>query len=453
MKKNKDNEPILTKIEVDEKTNIPSIKPLSKKQAKKAIADNEKAKDYHEYDFVSKKSDKTINKQMAMERVFGVNPEEENISKRQKTLKYVFIAIFLVFVLSVLAITFYDDFFSSSETLPTWAVIKETIQNCWWYVIFGLLCIFLMLLFKGTKLSIMAKSTTKKWHFTTCFETAIIGCYYNNVTPLAVGGQPFEIYHLSKHGVHGGVASSLPIVSFFLTQFAFVIMSIISLVLYTTNSFHAPTFITDALPITLFYTLAIIGIICCLMMPLTVLLFCLFPRVCSKLVGAFVKIGAKLHLIKTPEQTLYKTLKNVIHNSKCIKKIAKNFWVLSSATLLSFCEQLALVSTSYFAMRTFGFDIKLMGGFNEWLVVCQISFILLSAVSFIPTPGNSGAADGFFYIFFSSCVMSGFTFLSMVLWRFLSFYSFILIGFIFANLKKKSDAKKLALSTTLPPNE
>ncbi|MBQ7924256.1 MAG: flippase-like domain-containing protein, partial [Clostridia bacterium] len=75
---------------------------------------------------------------------------------------------------------------------------------------------------KGAKLSVFCKSMTGKFHFKTCFETGIIGHYYNNVTPLAVGGRPFEIYHLSKHGVRGGVATSLPIATFFLNQFAFV---------------------------------------------------------------------------------------------------------------------------------------------------------------------------------------------------------------------------------------
>ena len=50
-----------------------------------------------------------------------------------------------------------------------------------------------------------------------------------------------------------------------------------------------------------------------------------------------------------------------------------------------------------------------------------------SAVSLIPTPGNAGAAEGSFYIVFSSLGTAG-TFWSMLLWRLQCYYSFIIIG-------------------------
>ena len=70
---------------------------------------------------------------------------------------------------------------------------------------------------------------------------------------------------------------------------------------------------------------------------------------------------------------------------------------------------------------------------------------MTSAISFIPTPGNSGAADLSFFLLFEAVLVSGLAFPAMVVWRLFSFYSTIIIGFLFATFKKKSDLKKQKL--------
>ena len=68
MKKHEEK-PIISKIEVDEKTAEPVIVNLSKKELKQM----EKQQKYHEHDFVQRKTDKDVGKQMI--RMFGVNPD------------------------------------------------------------------------------------------------------------------------------------------------------------------------------------------------------------------------------------------------------------------------------------------------------------------------------------------------------------------------------------------
>jgi uncharacterized protein (TIRG00374 family) len=290
----------------------------------------------------------------------------------------------------------------------------------------------------------MSKSLTKRWHFKTCFETGIIGHYFNNVTPLAVGGQPFEIYHLSKHGLDSGTAASLTIGTYFLNQIALVTLGIVSLALTPLN----PLF---ALFPEVFKILAIIGISFCALLPLLVLIFSLTPRVGATLVRFIVFLLSKLKLVKNPKVTFLKALKTVVNNGKCIKKVATRPLVLISTFLLSFLEQGGVISIAYFALMFFGFSytptsgatISAASGVAGWAQIVQVCVILNAAISFIPTPGNSGAADLSFYALFQSGLAVGLAFPAMMTWRLASFYSFIIIGFIFATLKKKSDNKKL----------
>ena len=435
MSNKQDDLPVINKIEVNENAE-PIIVEVTKKELLAEEKAEKKKKLYSEYDFVQKKTDKSIGKQLVMSRAFGID-KTENVNKRQRTFKIIFTITFIVFVVGVLLFTAYQDFFNASEEREpfTWEKLISILSYSWRFLIYALISLALCYLFKGLKLSVMCKSLTGKGHYLTCFETGIIGHYYNNVTPLAVGGQPFEIYHLSKHGVHSGVATSLPIAAFFMGQFTLVIAGIVSLCLAPQNDLFyifPPTF----------KVLAIIGLICCLLMPLLVVVFSLMPRVGAGLVHFALWVGAKLRLVKDLEKTTYKTLKTVVHNSQCLKKIATRPITFLLSFLLSFAELASQLSIAYFTLKFFGYDLASADGFVEWLQIVQMCLLLNASISFIPTPGNSGAADLSFFILFESGLAVGLAFPAMTLWRLLNFYSFIIIGFVFATLKKKADHKR-----------
>ena len=77
-----------------------------------------------------------------------------------------------------------------------------------------------------------------------------------------------------------------------------------------------------------------------------------------------------------------------------------------------------------------------------WLQAAQITLILFASIAFIPTPGNSGAADLSFFMFFKSGLKAGLAFPATIVWRLLSFYGYIIIGFTFATAKKRADNKR-----------
>lgn len=438
---NKNNEPIIQKIEFDSKTQEPITIQIRGDQMPEPINVEPEIKE--EYSF-----EKHSPKQMVMSGILGI--DNTSVDKRQKFFKNLFAAIFIVVVVGVLIWTAINDF-SSGEKLPSWKEVLTTLSGNWYFLLLAFVSLFGFYFFKGLKLTIMCKSMTGKWHFKTCMETAVFGIYYNNVTPFAVGGQPFEIYHLSKHGVHGGVASSLPISTYFLNQIAFVIIGFTCIFLYGRNTLKVPTEMISVLP-TLLNIAAIIGLSFSLVMPVLIIMFSLMPRFTSKLVAGVLHIGNKLKLIKNPKKTAMKTYKTVIHNSRCIKRLATRPLVFLSTFLLSFLEHLAGTSIAYFVLCFFGFSWG--GGILEWAQVVQLCVLINVAISFIPTPGNAGAADLSFYLLFKTGLglsgnnqVSGYAFPAMIVWRLLSFYSTIFIGFVFTNVKKRSDRRKKKKST------
>ncbi len=449
---NKDsNQPTVNKIEIDESTQEPIIVEIPESQIMgQAFSDAKEEQPIVKADFFEEtKSAKSVGKQMVMKGLGLSKKENININKRQKLFKLSFTILFIVFVVGVLIFTFYKDFFGREDKFPTWSELLDILSEGWKYFLFGLFALFLAYLFKALKLSILCKPLSGKFHFKTCFETGIIGHYYNYVTPLAVGGQPFEIYHLSKHGVHGGVASSLPIATYVLNQFAFVILGIAFMIMFKYNTLGMSSELYGTFPIT-FTVMAIVGLVLCFITPFLIFIFCLMPRFGALLVHFAIFIGGKLRLIRNPKKTTYKFIKNIVHNTQCLKKIFTKPIPAILCFILSFCEHIASASIAYFALKTFGFNSGESNVVLEWIQIVQIVMMLTYAISFIPTPGNAGAADLSFYLLFSTSLAAGLAFPAMVLWRMMGFYSFIVIGFTFATLKKRSDHRKERLSHNVP---
>ena len=152
-------------------------------------------------------------------------------------------------------------------------------------------------------------------------------------------------------------------------------------------------------------------------------------------------------MIKDVESTTTKTMTTLENNAKCLKQMASRPLVFITTFLLSVGEQLALCSIAYFTLRSFGFD-WVSHNFMEWAQVVQLCIILYAAISFIPTPGNAGAADLSFYLLFDTGLMigankiGGLAFPAMMLWRILSFYSFIIVGFVFTSVNRKKYKSK-----------
>lgn len=439
------------KIEIDENTNEPVIvevyldETVASTQPKKQSVKKIKPEDLEK---MTDKEYRKYGRQLVMSGIIGFDKHEESIDKRKKALKTVCSVLFITIVLAVLVITAYNDFFSKNamENPPSWTEIISTISKNWFYAIGILLALFFCFFFKGVKLSLLCKKITGKWRLKTCLETSIIGLYYNYATPFAIGGQPFEIYHLSTHGVHGGDAASLPIAAYFFNQTTMALISVFALAIFSpkTNILSIPNEIIYSTTAAVLRPMAIIGLFFELLMPILILTCCIMPRFCSKLVHLVVGIGYKLKLVKNKEALTFKILRNVLTNAKSLKRIAKSPLVFISSFITSIGESLALCSIAYFTLRFFGFDNPNAWSIWEWSQIVCVCLVLYAAVSFIPTPGNLGAADLSFYWLFKIGLVSvaGLAFPAMVVWRVMSFYSFIIIGIVFTTLKRKADRKR-----------
>ena len=280
------------------------------------------------------------------------------------------------------------------------------------FLIGGILCLVLVLLCETCKYLLMMKHLGEKISFRHAFSTAALGKYYDCITPSGAGGQPFQIYYLHANGYSNGASSAMPLSGFFTMQFGFVILCIFAFI-FGNSAF-------DATGLTGIKITAYVGAVCYTVVPVMIIISGVAPKIAMKIVAAFVRFGAFLHIIKKPNHAIMKSVRSLNNYSVNIKKITADRVLLIKLLLLSTVFQTAMCSMPFFAVRTFDGDL----GYFEALFMC---IFIQAAVSLIPTPGNSGAAEGSFYMVFSSLGTAG-TFWAMLIWRVLCYYSFVMIG-------------------------
>lgn len=115
--------------------------------------------------------------------------------------------------------------------------------------------------------------------------------------------------------------------------------------------------------------------------------------------------------------------------------LMKSKRVLIVGTLLSLMLVIAQCSMPYFSLLLFADVIKdfnYTASWEMWFEVTRITFFIYCAITFIPTPGNSGAADGTFYGLFRSILVTvaGASFTCMMVWRIYSYYLYLVLGLI-----------------------
>ncbi|MBQ3330691.1 MAG: flippase-like domain-containing protein [Ruminococcus sp.] len=352
-------------------------------------------------------------------------PEKPKSSN--KLLKRIGIVLFVILNAAVIYFTASSEF---SKKAP--APIHFSFTNIL-FLLGGILCLVVVLGCETVKYMLMMRHLGEKVSFRHAFSTAALGKYYDCITPSGAGGQPFQIYYLHSNGYSDGAASAMPLSGFFTMQFGFVILCIFA--------FIFGNWAIDATGQTGIKITAYFGAVAYTIVPVMIIISGVAPKIAMRIVAFFVRIGARLHIVKKPNHTIMKAVRYLNNYSMNIKLITKDRGLLIKLLILSTVFQTAMCSMPFFAVRTFDGNMN----YFQSLFLC---IFIQAAISLIMTPGNSGAAEGSFYLVFSSLSTAG-TFWAMLIWRFLCYYSFIVIGLLIygynaiVKLREKRKAKQL----------
>lgn len=346
--------------------------------------------------------------------------QSPSVQSDKKIWKIIVTVAFVVIIAAIIVYTAVKDF--SGEQVDIGRIF-QLIGSRWYYLIVLLGLFFATILMETLKYFFMIRKTTHKFMLGTSFNCAVLGKFYDYVTPLGSGGQPFQIYYLAKHGVSGGAAGAIPIGSLFLTQFTFVLCAIVSFCV------GVPTDIVP-LPVQI---VAYFGAVFYIAVPLFLVVFSFFPKAGYRVIGWGVKVLTKLKICKNPEKWIIKGNAAIENNKKNMAIIFHSKRILIVCTLFALLYNIAQCSMPYFALLLFPDALSAYGwtpSWELWFEVVRITFFVYCAITFVPTPGNSGAADGTFYGLFRRVLLTvaGASFTCMMVWRIFSFYAYLILG-------------------------
>lgn len=352
------------------------------------------------------------------------NSAEVKPKKKKTWLSLVFVGInILVIVLMALS-----EFGNQENPGKPFGEIVRLLGENWYFILLALGAFLLIILCESLKYFVMIRACTGRNMPSASFEVATLGKYYDFITPSGTGGQPFQMYYLKKAGLSAGVSGALPVMGFFTNQVSFIVAAIV-LFIWRSSALETAAPMKAA---------AIFGLVCYSVVPVLLVLFSIFPRLTKSIVSGVLKLLSKIRIIKDYEKSFGTVCRYFEDYRSNLYFLAKEKFSFISAFVLSLLAQLAIASVPFFVLRAFGAENTV------WLDVMTLSFYVYAAVTFIPTPGNMGVAEGAFYIIFKE-LSGGVLFWGTMIWRFFTFYLFIILGLLVVavtSLKIKKNAAK-----------
>lgn len=243
------------------------------------------------------------------------------------------------------------------------------------------------------------------------FKLVMYGQFYGAVTPFSSGSQPAQVAFLAKKKADIGKSISMLSQKMFITQLCTVVVSSLSII------FKSYLF-KERIPA--FRLLTTVGLIIQCSGVVIIVLFYLNKHKLMRFIGLILKLGKKIKLIKNTKQIEKKI------NNRLSYLIKTNLSVKFEITiyLLAFSQIISTYLISFFIAKAFG-----LSGFPIFdMIAAQVFISLLSTCT--PLPGAAGTTEGAFIILYSSFFRSEDIFISMILFRIVSYYFGLLVGLI-----------------------
>ncbi len=275
------------------------------------------------------------------------------------------------------------------------------------FVILSFFVMFLYFIIEGYNIKVLLKSLNEKISILQGIKYTMIGFFFSAITPAASGGQPMEIYYMSKDDIKVSHATISLLIHLFGYQFSVVFLGIICSLLNTQifDTKLTILFIIGTLLNSISLFLTFVGI---------------FSKSLSKRIINLAKKIIKFFNIKNSEYLNEKISKEYLIYTESSTYILKHKKQFIMAVFRAFLQVIILNSCIFFTYKSFGLNTY------NYFELLQIQLILSCSVTSIPLPGSIGISESVFIMIYEA--MFGLLLTNALLInRFISFYSYVLI--------------------------
>lgn len=364
--------------------------------------------------------------------------EAEPTTKKSKK-KKIFNTVFFLINMVLVALVLWNFAHEQGGIQPLSTLFANSPR--WGYLLIALALFFATNIFNGLKFSVFIYGKTRKFRPIFSYKLGAYGRYYDLITPMGSGGQPFEIYYMKKNGYSGEASTSVPLAKYMIWQFTFALLCTFILIMYSHKLVSSPAVLI----------LAWVGLSIILLLFLFVFFMSITKKFGASLVVGVLKLLVKLKIIKNYRKTLRKVLKFVKSYQYSIRHFAKSPLTVICGVLVTLGSLLCNSLIAYFVLKSF-VDNPAMSWYD---IVCY-SLICDCAVAIVPLPGGSGASELSFNALLGSLFPEGTLFWGVLIWRILVFYAYIPQGWLVMlvdSLSKKQTINHSANEISFEPKK
>lgn len=280
-----------------------------------------------------------------------------------KIKKGIFSAVLFVVLVTL---TFYI-IFKDNSIVQIFEIIKNVDIK---FIILAILCMSVFVISEGVNIARTLKLLDCDISFFKGIKYALVGFFFSSVTPSASGGDPMQIYYMTKDNLPIGKSALAILTEFSSFQIVTILMSIIGLIL---NYYFIENSIGNI------KYLMLLGVLINTLILVVIILSCFPNKIITKLLDILVKFLEKIHYKKT-EEFRDKCLCQINEYQSGAKLLKSHKRVFAKILCTTTIQIILYHSIPYFIYLSFG----LRGA--SYLQFLAVQAVLYISVSSIPLP-------------------------------------------------------------------
>ena len=220
----------------------------------------------------------------------------------------------------------------------------------------------------------------EKAKYYTCLKYSFIGFYYCAITPSATGGQPVQVYYMTKDG-HKLSSSSIIVLVIIITYKVALLALIGALAI-----FNGKTMLSSvSLPgVRICFIFGLLVNAVCVALYLMILIS---SDLLKRVLIAIIRFLGRIKLLRKVDKKINKIVSLIDEYEEGVKFIKDNLKVLCPIMIITLIQRIMLFSVPYVIYRFLGENSV---GYIDFLT---LQIVLNTAVDSLPIPGGIGANE------------------------------------------------------------
>lgn len=319
----------------------------------------------------------------------------------------------VLFFLAVMALTFTAVFKGQDMGKMLDAVLKMDPLYLTAAFLLGVLFICL----EGFMIWDLLSALDGKSSLLQCVSYSFVGFFYSGITPSATGGQPMQLYYMTKDGNR---ATDSTVVLMTVALCYKLVLVCIGLGILAGWGGPLRLYLKG------YFGFYLLGLFLNTVLVILILLVMLFPGIILRTSGWGEALLVRLGLFKTSGQRMEKVQHFVDQYRQAVQFLKEHKGKLAEIVGLTFLQRSTLFVLTWMVYLGFG----LTG--TKGMTVMLLQAAVYIAVDMLPVPGAQGITELMYKTVFAAVFTKGFLIPSMLVSRSVNFYFLLLVSLGFA---------------------